>query len=263
MTSAIVLPFTPTVNSSGLCIDVEPVVATVKVSFLEQMLGVVRNLVPTNIIGDAARLNLLPLVTTSIVLGLLLPPGGTVLSAAAELNDAVGKVVSFLIKLAPFGIASIVFGAVAENGPGIVDVAPYLGVFLGAVTFGLLFHMLVALPLVFFALSRRNPAVPRADVARAATALGCASSAGTLPVTMRCASSNGVSPTVSRLVLPLGATINMDGTAPSPSRSSPSCRGRGARRRSTRATSSSCASCPPSARWAPRPSRRRAPCCWS
>lgn len=90
-----------------------------------------------------------------------------------------------------------------------------LGLYFAVVAGGILFHGFVILPLLFFLFTRKNPVRFIANMGQAiATAFGTSSSSATLPVTMQCLEEkNHIDPRVARFVLPIGATINMDGTA--------------------------------------------------
>ncbi len=119
---------------------------------------------------------------------------------------------SFVISLAPYGI----FGAMlALSARGGLAIAGDLGMYMLAVLLALLFHGLVTLPTLVLLFARRSPlAYGHAMSPALLTAFSTASSNGTLPLTMRCVEERaGVSTRVSSFTLPLGATINMDGTA--------------------------------------------------
>ncbi|CAB1323045.1 unnamed protein product, partial [Coregonus sp. 'balchen'] len=90
-----------------------------------------------------------------------------------------------------------------------------LGMYMVTVIVGLIIHGAIFLPAIYFAIVRKNPYTFFMGIFQAwITALGTASSAGTLPVTFRCLEENlGIDKRVTRFVLPVGATINMDGTA--------------------------------------------------
>ncbi|KAJ8347276.1 hypothetical protein SKAU_G00286770 [Synaphobranchus kaupii] len=93
--------------------------------------------------------------------------------------------------------------------------ARQLGMYMVTVMVGLMIHGGIILPLIFFFVTRKNPFTFYTGIFQAwITALGTASSAGTLPVTFRCLEENlHIDKRVTRFVLPIGATINMDGTA--------------------------------------------------
>ncbi|XP_039542221.1 solute carrier family 1 member 9 isoform X2 [Pimephales promelas] len=130
------------------------------------------------------------------------------------LNEIIMKMVSMIMWYSPFGIASLICGKIAAIGD-LEMVARQLGMYMVTVMVGLVIHGGLILPLIFFAMTRKNPFTFYSGIFQAwITALGTASSAGTLPVTFRCLEENlKIDKRVTRFVLPIGATINMDGTA--------------------------------------------------
>uniref|UniRef100_A0A8C1HA97 Amino acid transporter n=1 Tax=Cyprinus carpio carpio TaxID=630221 RepID=A0A8C1HA97_CYPCA len=130
------------------------------------------------------------------------------------LNEIIMKMVSMIMWYSPVGIACLICGKIAAIGD-LEVVARQLGMYMVTVIVGLIIHGGIILPLIFFAVTRKNPFTFYSGIFQAwITALGTASSAGTLPVTFRCLEENlKIDRRVTRFVLPIGATINMDGTA--------------------------------------------------
>uniref|UniRef100_A0A8C1CDY8 Amino acid transporter n=4 Tax=Cyprinus carpio TaxID=7962 RepID=A0A8C1CDY8_CYPCA len=130
------------------------------------------------------------------------------------LNEIIMKMVSMIMWYSPVGIASLICGKIAAIGD-LEVVARQLGMYMVTVIVGLIIHGGLILPLIYFAVTRKNPFTFYSGIFQAwITALGTASSAGTLPVTFRCLEENlNIDKRVTRFVLPIGATINMDGTA--------------------------------------------------
>ncbi|XP_016088162.1 excitatory amino acid transporter 2-like isoform X1 [Sinocyclocheilus grahami] len=130
------------------------------------------------------------------------------------LNEIIMKMVSMIMWYSPVGIASLICGKIAAIGD-LEMVARQLGMYMVTVIVGLVIHGGLILPVIFFAVTRKNPFTFYSGIFQAwITALGTASSAGTLPVTFRCLEENlKIDKRVTRFVLPIGATINMDGTA--------------------------------------------------
>ncbi len=124
------------------------------------------------------------------------------------------KITLFIIRFAPLGIFALIAVVVAEHF-NIKELAASLGVYMLTVIGGLLFHALVTLPLILSLIARVNPFKHFKAVSTALlTAFTTASSNATLPVTIETVEKNtGVSNRISSFTLPLGATINMDGTA--------------------------------------------------
>ncbi|XP_067091520.1 excitatory amino acid transporter 2b isoform X3 [Osmerus mordax] len=130
------------------------------------------------------------------------------------LNEIVMKIVIMIMWYSPFGIACLICGKIISIDD-LETVARQLGMYMVTVIVGLLIHGVIFLPSIYFAITRKNPFTFFMGIFQAwITALGTASSAGTLPVTFRCLEENlGIDKRVTRFVLPVGATINMDGTA--------------------------------------------------
>ncbi|CAB1342036.1 unnamed protein product, partial [Coregonus sp. 'balchen'] len=130
------------------------------------------------------------------------------------LNEIIMKMVGMIMWYSPVGIASLISGKIAAIGD-LEVVARQLGMYMVTVIVGLMIHGGIILPLIFFTITRKSPFTFYSGIFQAwITALGTASSAGTLPVTFRCLEENlKIDKRVTRFVLPIGATINMDGTA--------------------------------------------------
>lgn len=178
-------------------------------------------LVTDNLFVSAAETNLLPLIVFSIVFGGLLTTMGENVQSITELirqsNDALMKFVLILMKVAPLGIFCLVaarFGEAQAEGKFLQELKQ-IGWYFSTVLVGLTIHALVTLPLIFWIVRRENPYRFLGHMSQALlTAFSTASSSATLPVTMECAEKNaGISSRSTEFVIPLGATINMDGTA--------------------------------------------------
>ncbi|XP_056137409.1 excitatory amino acid transporter 2b [Lampris incognitus] len=130
------------------------------------------------------------------------------------LNEIVMKLVILIMWYSPFGIACLICGKIISI-KDLEVVGRQLGMYMVTVIIGLIIHGAIFLPSIYFVMVRKNPFTFFLGIFQAwITALGTASSAGTLPVTFRCLEENlGIDKRVTRFVLPVGATINMDGTA--------------------------------------------------
>lgn len=135
-----------------------------------------------------------------------------IVDLAHAVNEIMIKMVHGVLSLAGIGVFCLVAELVVETG---LSVFVSLAWYLLTVMFALGFHFFVILPTVYYIFRRENPFDYMSQMSPALlTAFSSASSAGTLSLTMECSQKNGrVSPKVSSIVLPLGATINMDGTA--------------------------------------------------
>uniref|UniRef100_A0ABM5EHZ9 Amino acid transporter n=1 Tax=Pogona vitticeps TaxID=103695 RepID=A0ABM5EHZ9_9SAUR len=165
-----------------------------------------------------AGMNVLGLIGFFIAFGISMGKMGEQAKPMADffniLNEIIMKLVSMIMWYSPFGIASLICGKIAAI-KDLEMVARQLGMYMVTVIVGLVIHGAMVLPLIFFVITRQNPFIFYAGIFQAwLTALGTASSAGTLPVTFRCLEENlKIDRRVTRFVLPIGATINMDGTA--------------------------------------------------
>jgi len=140
---------------------------------------------------------------------------GTPLKAFFEtLNEVVMKMVSLVMWYSPIGICSMIAAKLAAMDDILVALK-LVGMFMVTVIVGLLIHVLIVLPIIYLAITRKNPYRFMKGLREAmVTAFGTDSSSATLPTTMRCVEEkNGIDRRISRFVLPLGATVNMDGTA--------------------------------------------------
>lgn len=178
---------------------------------------VLLNMIPNNPVAAAAEGNLLPLIVFVLVFGaattLLVPERrDAILNFLGGVNDASMIIIDWIMKLAPYAVFALIASVISRFG---LDVLQSLAIYSGVVILGLLLHMfgtygtLVALlarlnPLEFFRRVREVPLI----------AFSTSSSNATLPVTLETAEEDlGVSNGIASFVLPLGATINMDGTA--------------------------------------------------
>ncbi len=177
-------------------------------------------LVTDNLFVSAAKTELLPIIVFAIIFGAMLTTMAGEVSSMTELihqaNSALMKFVMLLMKIAPLGIFCLVaarFGKANAEGR-FVEELQQTGWYFATVVIGLAIHAFVVLPAIFWIIRRENPYTYMARMSKALlTAFSTASSSATLPVTMECTEEAGISERSSEFVIPLGATINMDGTA--------------------------------------------------
>lgn len=168
--------------------------------------------------GSSNGVNALGLVVFSMCFGLVIgnmkQQGQALRDFFDCLNEAIMRLVSVIIWYAPVGIMFLIAGKIVEM-KNLAEVGGQLGMYTVSVIVGLLIHGLFVLPLLYFLVTRRNPFSFIGGLLQALiTALGTSSSSATLPITFRCLEENNrVDKRVTRFVLPVGATINMDGTA--------------------------------------------------
>ncbi len=179
---------------------------------------IVLSFVDTNIFRSFTEMNMLPIIVFSLVFGGVLTTigekGRPVIAFFEGVNQAIMKMVHLIMWIAPIGVFGLVasrFAAEKEWQEVFASLAKYMA----TVLVGLGVHAFVVLPILCVVLGRRNPVGHfLAMVPAILTAWSTASSSATLPLTMECAEQrSGLSPKAAGFVLPLGATINMDGTA--------------------------------------------------
>ncbi len=174
-------------------------------------------MVPENVVKAAANFELLPLIVFALLFGIFLlavpaPRRAPVEQVVNGVFDVMMRMTMFVISFSPIGIAALIAKLVATTGPRVfASLAGYVVTVAGA----LAIHALLTLPLLVWLFTRRNPYhVMRVVSPALLTAFSTASSSGTLPITMeRVERGLGVSNKISSFVLPLGATVNMNGTA--------------------------------------------------
>ncbi len=177
-------------------------------------------LVTDNLFVSAAETQLLPIIVFAIIFGAMLTTMQREVSSITELivqaNGALMKFVMLLMNVAPLGIFCLVasrFGKAVAEGRFTQELTQ-VGWYFATVIIGLAIHALIVLPAIFWIIRRENPYVYMGKMAKALlTAFSTASSSATLPITMECTEEAGISKRSSEFVIPLGATINMDGTA--------------------------------------------------
>lgn len=174
-------------------------------------------MIPINPIKAATESNVLQLIVFSLLLGIVLsvigPVGEPLIRVFGSLFQAVMKLVEWIIWLAPIGVFFLVAHTVVDMG--VAQLIGPLLLYIAVVLIGLALHGLVILPLILWLFGKTNPFVYMRQMRQSLmTAFGTDSSSATLPVTIECAEKmGGVSKKSAGFVLPLGATINMDGTA--------------------------------------------------
>jgi len=177
------------------------------------------SLVNPNIIDAAANMKLLPIIVFCILLAAALSTlddkGKPVVLFFEGLNEAMMRIVEWVMVFAPIGVFALIASRLGGAGGGEAFVAQLVGLakYALAVISGLLTHAVV-LSLILFVLARRS-VVPylRHMATPLMTAFSTASSSATLPLTLEGVKAAGVDKRARSFVLPLGATINMDGTA--------------------------------------------------
>ena len=178
---------------------------------------ILKQLIPTNVFEELVQGNPLGVIVFALLLGLALaatgPPAAPAVAFFTALFAGVLKLILWVLWLTPIGVFFLVVGTVGRIG--LESVVGPLGSYMVTVLVGLGIHGFIVLPLILWFLGRCNPFRFMWQMRKALlTAFGTDSSSATLPVTIETAIEHGgCSKRSSNFVLPLGATVNMDGTA--------------------------------------------------
>ncbi|KAK7489518.1 hypothetical protein BaRGS_00019152 [Batillaria attramentaria] len=172
--------------------------------------------VPTK--GSTGQPNVLGIVVFSVLFGVMLgrmgERGRPILDFCQCVVEVTMKLFTVFLWYSPIGIAFLIASKIVEMEDFSVLLGQ-VGFYFITVIIGLFIHGSIVLPALYFLAVRRNPYKFIAGISQAmATAFGTSSSSATMPVTLKCLEHNNhVDPRVSSFVIPVGATINMDGTA--------------------------------------------------
>lgn len=200
----------------GLAQDTEQVLSGIEGKGAGEFLKVFQMLFPPNIVAAAAEGQMLGLICFSLLFGYFI---ARLPSEAARTQRAFWKgvyevmtqITNLVMKFAPIGVFGLVAPMIAKTGWA--SFQP-LALFFLCVVLGLLTHALITLPLVLRFVARVSPLKHYKAMAPAlVTAFSTSSSAATLPVTLRSMESAGVPDRVTSFVLPIGTTVNTDGSA--------------------------------------------------
>ncbi len=181
------------------------------VSFMDTLVGIF----PSNFVKPFADANMLQIIVASLFIGFALLLVGERkqmdFNFVETLNDIFLKVMEMIIKLSPIGVFCLICPVVAENGPKILG---SFAIVLLVAYLAYIIHMAVIYSIAVKAGAGMSPLTFFKGMAPAMImAFSSASSVGTLPLNIECSEKLGADKDVSAFVLPLGATINMDGTA--------------------------------------------------
>ncbi|MDP1675245.1 MAG: dicarboxylate/amino acid:cation symporter [Bacteroidota bacterium] len=190
------------------------VVATGALAVVNQILDM---FIPRNITKAITEMQMIPLIVFSLLLGAALT------KIAADKRDAMVRwldawteamitIVGFAMKLAPAAVFCLIFGVTARFG---LDLLQKVGMYVFLILFGYAIVLFIFYPILLKLLTKRNPIeFLRSASPIMVTAFSLSSSSGTLPTTIRVSETAlGIHPKIASFVLPLGATMNMNGTA--------------------------------------------------
>ncbi len=201
----------------GLVVAQEQVINPADLEQPGSVVDILMRIIPLNPVQAAASGDILGVIFFAIFFGFAitrLPAAQAkpVLSFFQSAFEAMMQVTHVVISLAPIGVFGLISRAMTSMGGELFQA---VGLYMVTIAAGLSIHFLVILPLLFFLLTRRNPLDHyRAMAAVMAMAFSASSSSATLPLTLEAVEKKaGVSNKISSFVLPMGATVNMDGTA--------------------------------------------------
>ena len=201
----------------GLHADTAMVTEKVQGAGTGDIAGIFLRMVPTNIVQAAAQGQMLGIIFFSLLFGYFVAQlSGNTKQTMQGFFEAVFevmmKITDLIMRFAPIGVFALVAKIVATSG---IEVFIPLAKFFFVVLAALAIHMFIVMPLLLKLIGRVSPGLHfQAMLPALLTAFSTSSSSATLPVTLDCVQDRaGVSNKTSSFVLPLGATINMDGTA--------------------------------------------------
>ncbi len=207
----------PAKDMIGLTENIEEVTSKVEGKGPGDIVAVFLRMVPANIVSAAADGQMLGLIFFSLLFGYFLtkikePQLSTLKQFWQGVLDVMMEITNWVMKFAPLGVFALVAKVVASSG---LEAFKPLAFFFFTVLIALLVHFLITLPLILKFIAGVKPQRHfRAMAPALLTAFSTSSSSATLPLTMDCVEQRaGVSNNVSSFTLPLGATVNMDGTA--------------------------------------------------
>ncbi|MAZ68278.1 MAG: dicarboxylate/amino acid:cation symporter [Candidatus Marinimicrobia bacterium] len=190
---------------------------TSKLSTSNSILDILKRMIPTNPIGALAKGDILGVIFFALFFGVMMnfspsDSRSTIKNIIKSIYDIILKMTQVIIKCAPIGVLGLMTKTVSNTG---LSIFKELGMYALTIGLGLSIHLFIVLPLIIFIFMRVNPIIHFKAIATAmVTAFSTSSSSATLPVTMKCVNENvKASNETTSFVLPMGATINMDGTA--------------------------------------------------
>lgn len=207
----------PAKHLLGLSEGAGSIIANAEQRGASDVVGLFIKMVPTNVVAAAANGQMLGLIFFSLLFGYFMTQvpksSGTSLRQFWQgVFDVMMHITGWVMRFAPIGVFALVAKTVAATG---FDAFQPLAIFFATVVSALAVHIFIVMPLLLFFVARVNPKRHyQAMVPAMLMAFSTSSSSATLPLTMECVEKNaGVSNRTSSFVLPLGATVNMDGTA--------------------------------------------------
>lgn len=197
-----------------------PVIATTDLSYQvgekTSLMDTIVNIFPSNFISPMAEANMLQVIVMALLIGFAIILVGEekntrIITACNDLNDVFMKCMEMILKLSPIGVFCLLCPVVAANGATIIG---SLAMVLLAAYVCYIVHAVVVYSFAVKTIGEISPLTFFKEMLPAIMfAFSSASSVGTLPINMECTEKLGTSREIASFILPLGATINMDGTA--------------------------------------------------
>lgn len=197
-----------------------PVIATTDLSYQvgekTSLMDTIVNIFPSNFISPMAEANMLQVIVMALLIGFAIILVGEekntrIITACNDLNDVFMKCMEMILKLSPIGVFCLLCPVVAANGATIIG---SLAMVLLAAYVCYIVHAVVVYSFAVKTIGGISPLTFFKEILPAIMfAFSSASSVGTLPINMECTEKLGTSREIASFILPLGATINMDGTA--------------------------------------------------
>ena len=197
-----------------------PVIATTDLSYQvgekTSLMDTIVNIFPSNFISPMAEANMLQVIVMALLIGFAIILVGEekntrIITACNDLNDVFMKCMEMILKLSPIGVFCLLCPVVAANGATIIG---SLAMVLLAAYVCYIVHAVVVYSFAVKTIGGISPLTFFKEMLPAIMfAFSSASSVGTLPINMECTEKLGTSREIVSFILPLGATINMDGTA--------------------------------------------------
>lgn len=197
-----------------------PVIATTDLSYQvgekTSLMDSIVNIFPSNFISPMAEANMLQVIVMALLIGFAIILVGEekntrIITACNDLNDVFMKCMEMILKLSPIGVFCLLCPVVAANGATIIG---SLAMVLLAAYVCYIVHAVVVYSFAVKTIGGISPLTFFKEMLPAIMfAFSSASSVGTLPINMECTEKLGTSREIASFILPLGATINMDGTA--------------------------------------------------
>lgn len=181
---------------------------------------ILMRIVPPNIFQAMAKGEILPIIFFAIMFGVFISRVGdkyreSLTTFFEAVFEVMMKMTMFIIKFTPLGVFGIVSREVSRNADNLIEIAGGMAIYMLTVVLALGIHAFITLPVILRFVAKVKPFRHFSNMATPLlTAFSTASSSATLPLTMEAVEhKSGVSNKITSFTLPLGATVNMDGTA--------------------------------------------------